>query len=304
MNRPPPPSALAAFARTAELGSFAAAARHLDLSAAAVGQAVSRLEEAFGVTLFNRTTRRMSLTADGRLLLARSRDLLDGLQELAHLFDEARGVVAGPLRISAPLGLGRRRVVALIAEFVAAHPAVDVTLDCSDAVRDFAGDPVDVAFRILRPSDSTVVARRLSRLSAITVAAPDYLARRGTPRRPAELARHDCIAYRHPATGALEPMTFRSGGRDETLTPRARFVVNDVEAACEAAALGLGVAQPPSDYVAPYLRARRLVRLLARQTATPWTLWLCHAGGRRLPHRVRAFVELARARLGRDRLLL
>jgi DNA-binding transcriptional LysR family regulator len=303
LNRAPSSGALVAFVRAAELGSFAAAARHLDMTAAAVGQAVARLEESFGVELISRTTRRMSLTADGRLLYARSRSLIGELDELGRVFDERRGTIAGPLRVSAPLGFGRRHVVGLLARFMARHPGIVATLDCSDTVRNLADDGVDVAFRIWRPTDSSIVARRISRLQAITVASPDYLRRHGTPASPRQLEGHACIAYRHPATGALEPMTFRVGGRDETLAPPARFVVNDVEAACEAAALGLGLAQPPSDYVAPFLAAKRLVRVLADHTAAPWTLYLCYRS-KRLPRRVRAFVELARAELGSDRFVL
>jgi DNA-binding transcriptional LysR family regulator len=304
--RSPTPAALVAFVRAAELGSFAAAARHLDISPAAVGQAVTRLENAFGVKLLARTTRRMTLTMDGATLLARCRGVVAELDAIARVFEETRGVVSGHLRISAPLGLGRRRVVPLVARFLAAHPAVEVTLDCSDTIRDFADDPVDLTFRILRPTDSTIVARRISRLQAVTCASPRYLDEHGIPQRPHDIerGRHSCIAYRHPSSGRLEPMTFRVGHRDVTLAPRHRLVVNDVEAACEAGAEGVGIVQPPSDYVAPYLASGRLVRILDAYTASPWTLYLCYAAAKRLPRRVRAFVEFARAELGRDRFVV
>lgn len=269
------------------------------MSPAAVGQAVQRLENGFGVKLLYRTTRRMRLTADGRLLFDRARDLVGALDEIGRIFEESRGLVSGPLRISAPAGLARRYVVPLVARFIEEHPAVQISLDCSDTVRDFASDPVDVAFRILRPSDSTVIARRLSRLRAVTVAAPDYLRRRGAPAHPRELAEHRCIAYRHPATGALAPLVFRVRGRDIALTPPPSVTLNDVDAACEAAALGIGIAQPPAHYVAPYLASGRLVRILERFVATPWTLYLCYPSAQHVPRRVRAFVEFARARFDR-----
>jgi LysR family transcriptional regulator, regulator for bpeEF and oprC len=295
---------LLAFLRAAEQGSFAAAARHLDVSAAAVGQAVQRLERHYGVRLLNRTTRRMSLTGDGRVLAERCRGLLAELEEIGRAFDERRRVVSGPLRVTSPAGFGRRHVVPLLARFKARHPAVQLELDLSDAVRDFAASPIDVAFRILRPIDGSVVARPLSRLQAVTVASPDYLERRGAPRSPSDLSRHDCLAYRHPATGNRVPMVFRMGGRDVPVPTPASMVLNDVDAGCEAAALGLGIAQPPSDYVAPYIAAGRLVPVLARFRATPWTLYLCYPGARQLPFRVRAFIDFARAELGRDRFSL
>lgn len=303
-SNPPSPAALLAFLRATELGSFAAAARHLGLSAPAVGQAVQRLEAHYGVQLLTRSTRRMALTPDGRLLAEKCRGLVADLDELGRVFDERRGVVAGPLRVSAPVGFGRRHVLPLVAAFKAEHPRVEPSLDLTDSLRDFADAPVDVAFRILRPADSLVVARPLSRLQAVAVASPAYLARRGTPRRPDDLAGHDCIGYRHPATGQLAPMVFRSGKGDASRPFAPALVVNDVEAAVEAAALGMGVAQPPSDYAAPLLASGRLVQVLARFCATPWTLYLCYPSARQLPGRVRAFIDFARLRLGRDRFAL
>jgi DNA-binding transcriptional LysR family regulator len=304
LNRPPSPAALIAFVRSAEFGSFAAAARHLDVSAAAVGQTVRRLEEAFGVKLFSRTTRKTTLTPEGRRLFERSRALIGELDEIARVFEESRGVVAGPLRISAPLGFGRRHVMPLVARFITTHPAVEVTLDTSDTVRDFADDQVDVAFRILRPVDSAVVARRIARLHAVTLASPEYLRRHGAPRHPRELAGHACVVYRHPATGVLAPLSFRVRGRDLTVTPRASVVVNDVDTACVAAVLGLGLVQPPSDYAAPYVREGKLRSVLDRFRTAPFTLYLCYAGARRLPLRVRTFVEFARNELAKERFTL
>lgn len=295
MNRSVSPGALLAFARAADLGSFAAAARQLDMSPAAVGQAVQRLERAFGVKLLNRTTRRMNLTPDGRLLRERCSGLLAELDAVARAFDESRGLVAGPLRVSAPAGLARRYVLPLVARFVAEHPGVEVSLDCSDAVRDFADDPVDVAFRILRPTDSSVIARRLARLDAVTVASPEYLRRHGTPAHPREIADRPCVLYRHPATGVLAPLVFRVRGREVAFTPPAVLTLNDVDTACEAVALGLGVGQPPAHYVAPLLASGRVVQILSRFVTAPWTLYLCYASARHVPQRVRAFVRFVQA---------
>lgn len=286
--------------RTAELGSFAAAAKHLEMSPAAVGQAVARLEQAFGVKLLNRTTRRMSVTADGRALLSRSADVVRELSEIERLFEERRGSIAGPLRVSAPLGFARRHVTPLVARFVAAHPGVEVSLDCSDAVRDFVGDAIDVAFRILRPTDSAWVARRISQLPAVTLASPSYLRRHGVPRHPDDLARHACIAYRHPGTSVLAPLRFRVRGREVAVAPRPALVVNDVETGCEAGALGLGIVQPPAYYVSEQLAKGALVRVLERYAPSPWTLYVCYPSAKHLPLRARAFVDLARAELARE----
>ena len=262
------------------------------------------MERGFGVKLLNRTTRRMRLTTDGRLLFERCSALVGELHEIERVFDESRGVVSGPLRISAPAGLARRYVLPLIARFIADHPGVEISLDCSDTVRDFAGDPIDIAFRILRPRDASVVARRIARLQAVTVASPDYLRRCGTPEHPRALAQHACIVYRYPGTGELAPMTFRVRGREMNMTPAPTAIINDVETACEACALGLGIGQPPAYYAAPYLAAGRLVPILDRFATMPWTLYLCYPSAKHLPRRVRAFVEFATSRFGKNEFVL
>jgi DNA-binding transcriptional LysR family regulator len=298
LNYTPTPTTLVAFVRSAELGSFSAAARHLDMSAAAVGQAVRRLEEGFGVRLLHRSTRRMRLTDDGRLLFERCRALVSELARVGDALQETRGVVRGPLRVSAPGGLARTRVLPVIRSFLRAHPEVDVSLDATDTVRDIAAGDVDVAFRILRPTDSAVVTYRLGRIAAVTVASPEYLAEHGAPRQPRDVATRRCILYRHEATGVVAPVVFRARGRDVTFTPPPALVVNDVDAGVEAAALGLGIAQPPEPYVEAHLASGRLVRILDGFVAHPWTLHLCRPGGTPVPERVRAFVNLARAELG------
>lgn len=298
MNRAATPTTLTAFVRSAELGSFAAAARHLDMSPASVGQAVQRLEEGVGVKLLHRSTRRMMLTEDGRLLFERCRTLVNELATVGDVLEEARGVVSGPLRISAPSGLARTHVLPLIAKFVEVHPRVEVTLDATDTMRDVAAGDVDVALRILRPADSAVVTRRLGRIAAVTVASPAYLERHGEPRHPRELASRRCVLYRHGATGVLSPLAFRARGRELTVAPPPVLVVNDVDAGIDAAVLGMGIAQPPDPYVKAHLADGRLVRILDRFTAYPWTLYLCRPGGARVPGRVRAFIELVQAELG------
>ena len=285
---------------SAELGSFAAAARQLHMSPAAVGQAVARLEQTFGVKLLSRTTRRMGVTADGRALLARSAEVVRELSEIERLFEERRGLIAGPLRVSAPLGFARRHVVPILARFVAEHPGVEASLDCSDAIRDFVGDAIDVAFRILRPTDSTWIARRISQLPAVTLASPKYLREHGVPKHPRELARHVHIAYRYPVTSELAPLRFRVRGREISVSPRAALTVNDVETGCEAGVLGLGIVQPPAYYVADPLASGALVPILERYAPNPWTLYVCYPSAKHVPMRTRAFVNLARAELARE----
>ena len=304
MNKAPLSESLFAFVRTAELGSFAAAAAALGVTPAAVGQTVKRLEDQFGVKLINRTTRKMSLTPEGWLLLSRCKQPLAALEEIARLFDESRGVVSGRLRITAPLALGRRHLLPIIAGFCHRHPEVEIDLDVSDRVRDFVDDPVDLAFRQSRPDDSSLIARPISTLQAVTVAAPDYLERCGEPGHPQDLARHACIGYRYPTTGAMYPWSFLINGEEQRTSPDCAIIVNDPETACEAAALGLGVVQTGSNYAAPYLAAGRLRVVMAPFIAATHTLYLCYPSRDHIPLRVRAFIDHALGALGRDRFML
>lgn len=292
------------FVRTAELGSFAAAAAALGVTPAAVGQAVKRLEDQFGVKLINRTTRKMSLTPEGWLLLNRCKKPLAELDEIARLFDESRGVVSGRLRLSAPLEFGRRHLLPIIAAFRGKHPEIEIDLDVSDRVRDFVEDPVDLAFRLARPEDSTLIARPISDLQAVTVASPDYLAKRGEPRHPQDLDRHDCIGYRYPTTGALYPWSFLINGEEQRYAASCSIVVNDPETSCEAASLGLGVLQTGSNYAAPYLADGRLKLVMAQFIATTRTIYLCYPTRDHIPLRVRAFIDHALAALGRNQFML
>lgn len=293
---------LSAFVRAVDVGSFASAARELGITPAALGQSVRRLEQHFGVRLLNRTTRSMHPTSDGRRLAARLRGPLLELEEAERVFIDERSSVSGVLSVSAPLGLGKRQVLPLAAKFRARHPGVEFDFDFSDTVRDFATGEWDLAFRILRPSDSNVVARAVSKLEAVTVASPLYLSRAGTPRHPRELEGHAVVGYRFQATGQLAPLVFRVGGREVRVAPKASTVVNDVDAACEAVALGFGIGQPPAEYAKSMLASGRVVEVLRAFRATPWRLYVCYPQERKLPMRVRSFVDFAVAELGTDRL--
>ena len=293
-------SALLSFVNTVEHGSFAAAARAMNVSPAALGQGVDRLEKHLGVRLLNRTTRRMSLTPEGRMLIERAREPLRAIEEIGRMFAENRKTASGPLRISAPVGIARHQLVPLVAGFVAAYPDVQVEIDASDEVRDFAQGRVDVGFRIMTPEDSSIIARPIAWLQAPTLASPAYLKANGTPAQPRDLLQHKCIGYRYPNSERIAPLRFRRGGKDFELSFRPSLIVNDVEIACEAAVAGLGIVQPPVSYARGHIESGLLVPLLSRFEAKPWRIYLCYADRREMPLRVRAFIDFAFAWLRRD----
>jgi len=288
---------LLAFIRTVEHGSFAAAARSMGLSPAALGQSVRRLEDHLGVRLLTRTTRTMSLTAEGHMLVERARGPVRELDEIARIFEEARGEISGPLRVSAPAGVARHQLAGIVAEFCKRHPAVQLELDVSDELRDFATDAIDVGVRILRPKNSSIIARPIADLQAPTLASPGYLAVAGTPTEPSDLARHRCISYRYRPSGRIADLQFKIRGKLVSMPFRPALVVGDVDVACELAARDLGVVQPPSNYVRDHIESGRLVHILAKYTSTPWRLYLCYPSRNKLPMRVRAFIDFVRANM-------
>ncbi|MEM9725455.1 MAG: LysR family transcriptional regulator [Pseudomonadota bacterium] len=292
--------ALAAFITAAELGAFAAAGRVLGISAAAVGQNVKRLEDQFGVKLFNRTTRKMSLTPEGTLLYQRARGPLRELDEIEALFDESRGVVSGVVRITAPKRVARKLVVPLIAAFRDAHPKVEVDLDASDTVRDFVDDPVDIAFRNGAPVDSTMISRPISQLPLLTVGAPAYFEQRGAPRHPQDLIDHECLRYRFPETRELWLWAFEIEGEISRHDPPGGLVFNDPETMLEAASAGLGLVQMDTFYGAEHLADGRLVPVMEEFATTISGLYLSYPNRTNMPLRVRRFIDFVMERLPRD----
>ncbi|MEM9879387.1 MAG: LysR family transcriptional regulator [Pseudomonadota bacterium] len=293
-------TALASFMRAAETGSFAAAGRVLGVSAAAVGQNVKRLEDDYGIKLFNRTTRKMSLTPEGSLLFERARQPLRALDEIDYLFNESKGLVSGPLRISAPKRFAYSTLVPLIAEFHAAHPKIEIDIDASDTVRDFVDDPVDVAIRIGAPSDSTMIARPISRLPIYTLAAPSYLAKHGAPQHPQDLKQHQCLQYRNPTSGEVWVWAFTIDGEMKRFPTTGAFVFNDPEAELAAGIAGLGVFQMDGYYAGEAVRDGRLVLVMAQFAAYLQSLYLCYPTRENVPLRVRAFIDFLLTRLKRD----
>jgi len=284
----------------AETGSFASAARVLNISAAAVGQNIKRLEDAYGVKLFNRTTRKMSLTPEGTLLYERARGPLRELDELEDLFDESRGIVSGRLRLTAPKSFAMRTLVPLVAAFRARHPAVEIDIDASDSVRDFVDDPVDIAFRWGDPDSATMIARKIAALPVLTAASPDYLAARGTPDHPDDLVDHNCVQYRYPTSKRIWVWAYVVGGEIKRFPTKGNLIANDPDALLGAALSGAGLVQLDSYYVAEPIKSGELVPVLTEFAPTLTSLQICYPSRDHLPLRVRTFIDFALAEMPRD----
>ncbi len=287
-----------AFAETAKHGSFAAAARELGSAPSTLAKAVQRLEAALGVKLFHRTTRQVNLTADGERLFQRCQRILAEVEDLQAEAAGTRAAPSGRLRVDAPIVFGRRVVLPLLAELVRTHPGLQLDLRLQDSYADLVKEGIDLAVRVGALRDSGLVARRIGSQAMVLCASPAYLARRGTPRTIEQLAGHDAVVFRLPASGRARPWQFRRRGRPVELVPPARVQISDGEGMVAAVALGLGLAQLPEYMVDREIARGELVELLPRCRPAPLPISAVMPSGRLVPARVRVLLD-ALAALGR-----
>lgn len=283
------------FVQVAETRSFVAAGRALGVSASAVGKSVARLEDRLGVRLFHRSTRSITLTAEGSLFLERSRRVLSEIEAAELELSQATGAPRGRLRVSLPLVSSL--VLPVLGEFMHAYPDIELDLDFSDRMVDVIEEGFDAVVRTGAPVDSRLSARRLGTYTRLLVASPDYLARRGTPRRPQDLLEHACLHYRYSNSGKLEPWPLlREPGAPELPLPVA-MICNNIETRLCFALQGRGIACLPDFSVHALLDAGHLRTVL--DDAVAWTgefnvLW---PASKHPSPKVRAFVDFLCARV-------
>ncbi len=267
------------FAAVAARRSFAAAARAGGRSPQAVTRAIAALEHRLGTRLFNRTTRSVSLTGEGERVLERCRRLLAEFDALERT-GEADAELRGTLAITAPALFGRLHLLPVAADFLTRHPAVDLRLALIDRVVSLAEEGIDLAVRIGALPDSALVALPLGQVRLVVCASPDYLARAGTPRAPADLARHACISFTG-TTPIADRWSFpaASGRRELRVAVRPRLVVSGGEAAIDAAAAGLGLVRVLSYQVDRLVADRALRIVLAGCEPAPVPVQLVHLPG-------------------------
>lgn len=286
---------LVAFADTARHGGFAAAARETGVSPSTLAKAVARLERTLGVRLFHRTTRQVRLTPDGERLFQRCQRVLTELEDLQAEASGARAEPAGLLRVDVPIYYGKHFVMPLLAQLQARCPKLLLDVRLSDGFSDLVRDRIDLAVRIGRLADSTLVARRIGQQHLVLCASREYLESRGTPRRLEDLDTHDAIVFRLPNSGRDRPWQFRHRGSPLELSPQPRIRINDTEGLLHGLLLGQGVCQVPDYLVAAAVTEGRLVELLPSFRPAPLPINIVHPAGRLMPSRVRAAVAAIEA---------
>ena len=279
------------FIRAVELGSFTAAGRSLRLSAAVVSHRVMRLETQVGCRLFNRTTRKMHLTEQGRIFYERCVEVKEAWQRAEASVADSGAAPRGSLKVTAPLGFGRRVVAPMVTRFRLAHPEIDVRLRLSDYLLDLVNEAVDIAVRMAVLPDSSLIVRKVADIERLICAAPAYLERHGPPRSLDNLESHQCLLLRFPGSQQFRWMLTK-GRRAVSVPVTGHLDADDGDVLTDWALAGEGLALKPLFEVATHLKSGALVRVLPAHPPVPVTLAVLHAYQRMVPPRVKAFADM------------
>ncbi len=282
-------SEMSAFVRVVDAKGFSAAAPALGLTPSAVSKLVTRLETRLGVRLLQRTTRAINLTAEGQLFYAAARRIVSEIEQLESAISDQRGTPHGPLRVSTSLAFSTHQLAPLIGEFLARHPAVQLELMPTDRVVDLVEEGIDVAIRLGKLPDTSFMARKIGDDIRLICAAPDYIARHGAPRRPEDLARHECINRERLY---LNRWAFRIDGQIREIEVGGRITVNEGEAQMRLALQGLGIVRLTRLTVADSIKRGELVSLLEEFSAEePVPIHAVYPHRKHLAPKVTAFVN-------------
>jgi DNA-binding transcriptional LysR family regulator len=288
------------FTVVVDAGSFSAAGRRLNLAPSSIGRVIDRIEAWLGVRLLLRTTRSLTLTAEGAAYLSAARRILADLRETEQSISD-QSSPRGRLRVSTSILYGRMFLVPLLGDFIRRYPDILLDINLTDAVVDIAAGQADVSVRFGPLPDGPLTARKLGETRKVIVASPDYLARRGTPRVPEDLHDHDCLGFNFKRVAPTWP--FRKDGRDYSLMIRGSVEANNGETLGQLAAEGVGITRVGADTVFDAIRTGVLVPLLEQfNPGDVEEISAVFVGGAHMPARVRCFVDyLVESLRGMDR---
>jgi DNA-binding transcriptional LysR family regulator len=288
------PADLGFFSALASAGSLSAAARELGVTTPAVSKHLAQMEARLGTSLVNRTTRRMSLTPEGELYLEHARRILGEIDGMEEVLGVGKATPKGLLRVNATLGFGRSHVAPLISRFVRKYPEVEVQLQLSVNPPPLTEDSFDVCIRFGVPPDSRVIARRIAANRRLLCASPAYLAKRGVPKSPHDLANHNCIGIRQgeEAYGVWRLASGRGKSASvEAIKTRGNLTTNDGEIAVNWALDGHGILMRAEWDIERFLKNGRLVQVLPQYSTPDADIHAVYPQRHQLASRVRAFVD-------------
>jgi DNA-binding transcriptional LysR family regulator len=281
-------SGLQTFIRVVETGSFSAVAREANSSQSAVTRQVAQLEEHFGVRLFHRTTRKISLTDDGQDLVSRARHLLEEAEDLEDTFGKNGGAVSGLVRV----GLSVGAAILLVPDFTVLlnkHPGLSVELVVRETYSDMVADRLDVALRFGQSADTSLVSRAVATLGSAAVAAPAYLERHGAPEHPSDLVNHTCII--HDSGPGSTHWEFSGPDGSAGVEVSGPFRSNNILVARQAALAGYGIALLPDPMTVRDIRSGRVYRLLPNYAARRNQAYVVYPSRRHLAQRTRLVID-------------
>ncbi len=286
------------FARVVEAGSFSEAGRQLGVAPSSVSRQVSDHEDMLGVRLFNRTTRKLSVTEAGDAYYVRVREILDGVEDAKLAAGAFDGKPTGVLRVTAPSGIGRQLLAAALPEFLSENPAIKIVLDMSDRQLDIVDTGIDVAIRVGSQPDSTLKARKIGASKRVLCASPGYLDAFGDPKHPSQLEEHNCLTWRgHPGANLWR---FKNGGKTVTVRATGNLYAQSADALSAAAVAGLGVVLLPDWNIGAELRDGSLRFVLPEFKPEPAfsPVYAVLPPQKEIASKTRTFIDFISKRLG------
>lgn len=286
------------FLRVIDHGSISGAARSLGMSVAVASQRLGRLESSLGVRLFHRTTRRLNLTSDGAAFADQARPLIEDLEALTGTLRQTSQDVAGTLRVTVPAAFGKLYISPLLPKFLARHPQLALSIEMNDRMQDLAGEGFDLAIRIGQVNEPSLIARRLVANRRVLCAAPEYLKKHGTPRKPQDLGDHECLVMLGDK-GPRDSWTLRAkDGTLSTVRVQGRLQSNLGEVVREAALAGLGISLHSTWHVCDDILAGRLVAVLRDYELAESAIFAVMPPRRLVLPRVRVFIDFLTEHFG------
>ncbi|PKI17812.1 LysR family transcriptional regulator [Colwellia sp. 12G3] len=273
------------FVYVAENESFTLASKKMAISTAQVSRQVSALEKRLNIKLFYRTTRKVSLTEEGRVFYQHCRSVLDGLDAAERAITNLQSKPQGKIKLTAPVAYGEKQILPLVNNFIKQYSDVEVSAYLSNRQVDIVEDGYDLAIRLGKLSDSTMMAKKLGKRANYVCASPDYLNKHGIPHSISELNKHSCLL------GTLDYWHFRESGREKSLRVTGRLRYNNGYSLTDAALKGLGIVQLPDYYVEQYIQSGDLVTVLDNYRAPDEGIWAVYPQNRHLSPKIRLLVD-------------
>jgi DNA-binding transcriptional LysR family regulator len=283
------------YATVIQRGGLSAAARELELTPSAVSKLIKRLENRLGVRLLNRTTRRLSTTEAGQQFYQRCLDILSAVEDAENTLSNYGQIAKGKLRINSTAGFARHQLLPILMEFQEEYPQLELELQLSGIPVDLVAEQVDVAIRLGVLEDTSLVARHLGESRRIVCASPEYLKLHGKPRVPSDLKSHSCL--RLSTSRSFNLWRFQTPDGEQLIEARGGFLTNDVNALCDYAMQGGGIARLSSFMVGRLLEDGKLIALLENYEKDQQQIHALYPNRKQLPGKVKAFISFLQKKL-------